>query len=251
VTAVDVVILTWNDDPVLVDAAVASAIDSELPGDVSVVVVDNASTLPYSGIADHRVRVIRAATNLGVGGGRNFGIAYGEAPLVCILDSDASLRPDCLAALVAELDRVGDVGLAAPVFVDQAPQASAGRAPGVVRKLLRATNHTDHYASSPGQGTGTAWDVDFAIGACQVFRRSAFDAVGGIDSSAQFGPEDVDFCLRLRAHGWRVRQVASATCEHPPRRAFRGLASRRGMRHSVAVVRHLWWHRTRRVVATR
>ena len=72
-----------------------------------------------------------------------------------------------------------------------------------------ALNRTDVYARVPGQGTVAHCDVDFAIGACQVFRRAAFDAVGGVDDTAAFGPEDVDFCLRIRDAGWRVLQVAA------------------------------------------
>jgi N-acetylglucosaminyl-diphospho-decaprenol L-rhamnosyltransferase len=100
-------------------------------------------------------------------------------------------------------------------------------------------NRTDRYRSTPGQGVGEWWTVDFAIGACQLFRREAFEVVGGLDESADFGPEDVDFCLRLGRVGWSTVQVRGAGCDHPPRRAFRGLATRRGLRHSLAVLRHL------------
>jgi GT2 family glycosyltransferase len=135
------------------------------------------------------------------------------------------------------------VGLTAPVFDGQCPEASAGRAPTLGRKFSRALNRTDVYARTPGQGVDARCDVDFAIGACQVFRREAFDAVGGLDESAAFGPEDVDFCLRVRAAGWRIVQVLGAGCDHPPRRAFKGLATARGLKHAGAVARHLWRHR--------
>jgi hypothetical protein len=69
--------------------------------------------------------------------------------------------------------------------------------------------------------------------------------VGGLDDSARFGPEDVDFCLRLRDACYGVVQVDGVGCEHPPRRAFRGMMTARGLHHATAVVRYLW--RTRRV----
>lgn len=241
VERVDVVILTWNDADVA-EAAVASAFAQEGVA-VGVIVVDNGSD-PPAAFADPRVRLLRNATNLGVGGGRNVGVAAGDAPFVCLLDSDARLLPGALDRLLAPLRTDPGVGLTAPVYTDQAPEASAGVAPTLADKVRRATNRTDRYRGTPGQGVGRWWDVDFAIGACQVFRRSAFDAVGGLDASAAFGPEDVDFCLRLRDAGWRTVQVAGATCDHPPRRAFRGLATRRGLRHTAAVLRHLWRHRS-------
>jgi GT2 family glycosyltransferase len=242
VDRVDVVILTWNDADIA-EAAVASAF-AQRGVDVRVVVVDNGSD-PPAAFADPRVHLVRHEENLGVGGGRNLGVTAGDAPFVCLLDSDARLLPEALDRLLEPLRLDPTVGLSAPVYSGQRPEASAGVAPTFTDKVRRATNRTDCYRTTPGQGAGRWWDVDFAIGACQVFRRAAFDAVGGIDASAAFGPEDVDFCLRLRAAGWRSVQVADAGCDHPARRAFRGLATRRGLRHTAAVLRHLWRHRRR------
>jgi N-acetylglucosaminyl-diphospho-decaprenol L-rhamnosyltransferase len=241
------VILTWNDGPLLGDA-VASVLQQADVG-VAVTVVDNGST-PPAVVAAPRVRVIRSETNLGVGGGRNLGVRAGTAPYVCVLDSDARLHPCALARLVEPL--VGDdtIGLSAPVFSGQRPEASGGRAPTMRRKLWRGLNRTDFYATTPGQGAGPWWEVEFAIGACQLFRRDAFDTVGGLDTSARFGPEDVDFCLRLRGASWRVVQVDGPICDHPPRRAFRGVWTRRGMAHVAAFARY-WWRQRRRAVPRR
>jgi GT2 family glycosyltransferase len=240
IPVVDVVVLTWNDGALL-DVAVSSAL-AQRGVETIVTVVDNGST-PPAVVSDGRVLVLRNEENLGVGGGRNQGARAGVADYVCFLDSDARLHADALARLVAPLVDDDTVGLTAPVFTAQAPEASAGRAPTVRRKLARALNRTDVYERMPGQGSHDRCEVDFAIGACQVFRRAAFEAVGGLDDSAAFGPEDVDFCLRLRTAGYRVLQLVAATCDHPPRRAFKGLASARGVRHGWAVARHLWRHK--------
>ncbi|MSO79886.1 MAG: glycosyltransferase [Acidimicrobiia bacterium] len=237
---VDVVILSWNDEP-LVDAAVASALVS-IDVDVRVFVVDNGSIPALQPKwQDDRVRVIRNAENRGVAGGRNQGVHASDAGIVCFLDSDARLEPHCLATLVGALGDP-DVAVTVPVFTNQSPQQSAGRAPTLTRKLLRLCNLRSTYAGAPLRAV-TVWDVDFGIGACQVFRRSAFDAVGGLDESHLFGPEDVDFCLRVRKVGSRVVQVRGARCDHPARRGHRALLTRRGMAHAAAVCRHLWRHR--------
>jgi GT2 family glycosyltransferase len=196
-------------------------------------------------VSDKRVRVIRNAENLGVGGGRNVGVHATSATFICFLDSDACLHQGALAKLLVPMLDDETIGLTAPVFDGQRPEASAGHAPTFGRKLSRALNRTDVYARTPGQGVHACCEVDFAIGACQVFRREVFDTVGGLDESAAFGPEDVDFCLRMRIGGWRIVQVLGAGCDHPPRRAFKGLATARGFRHAGAVARHLWRHRHR------
>lgn len=237
---IDVVVLTWNDAEDA-RAAVASALAS--PGvEVRVVVVDNGSDVPFAS-DDASVEVLRSATNLGVGGGRNHGATAGEAPFLCFLDSDAVLEPACLERLVAPMVEEPDVGLTAPVFAGQAIEIGAGRAPSMARKIARGFGLTDTYRAVP-HGDGRRWDIDFAIGACQLVRRSAFDAIGGIDDSARFGPEDLDMCLRLGDAGFRRVQVADAVCDHVARRSSRKLLSRRGLDHAKALVRHYWNRRS-------
>jgi GT2 family glycosyltransferase len=241
---VDVVILTWNDEADM-RLAVASARASTRV-EVSVVVVDNGSDPPAvvplqdpAGLV-----VLRNPSNLGVAAGRNRGVRAGSAPFVCLLDSDARLEPDCLSRLLEPLERDPTVAIAAPVFTGQAPQASAGAAPRLARKLARAVGATGTYRPM-GDRAQPWWDVDVAIGACQLIRRSAFEEVGGLDETFFYGPEDVDFCLRLRRHGWRTVQVRDAGCEHSPRRLGRAVLSRRGAAHAWAVGRFLWRHRRR------
>lgn len=234
------VVLTWNDGPLL-EVAVRSALEST-GLDVAVVVVDNGSEPPAEVVDDPRVTLIRNDHNAGVAPGRNQGVAAGDAPYVCLLDSDARLEPASLGRLLAALEVDQTVALAAPVFVGQAPEASGGRAPTLLTKLGRILNVRDVYEAVP-RGHAGSWDVDFAIGACQVFRRAAFDAVGGLDEGYFYGPEDVDFCLRLREAGWRIVQVADAPVHHPPRRRHKRALTAKGLAHGWAVARHHWRHR--------
>ncbi len=244
---VDVVILTWNDGELL-----TAAVDSALAStgvDVNVIVVDNGSEPAAVVVDDPRVTLVRNDANRGVAPGRNQGAAVGTAPYVCFLDSDARLLPTTLERLLEPLVAGAGVALSAPVFTGQAAEASAGRAPTLSDKALRLLDVRSTYRRVAAGGPW--WDVDFAIGACQFVRRIAFEAAGGFDETYFYGPEDVDFCLRLRESGLRVVQVAGAGCHHPPRRRNRGVLTKRGMQHATAVCRHLWRHRgfSRRVAA--
>ena len=154
--------------------------------------------------------------------------AHGRKCSVRVLPRQRSrLHEGALARLLEPLQADDAVGLTAPVFTGQRPEASAGRAPNFADKVRRALNRTDVYRTDPDHGIGPWWHVDFAIGMCQLVRRSAFEDVGGIDDMDRFGPEDVDFCLRLRALGYRVVQVADVGCDHPPRPRVRRLTSGR------------------------
>lgn len=236
---VDVVTLTWNDGDLLHRSMAATLASTGV--EVRLIVVDNGSDRPPCVPDDPRIRVIRNATNRGVRA-RNQGVRPAGSAHVAFVDSDAFVHPDTLATLVAALEANPDAALAAPVFDGQAPEESAGKAPTLGRKLARLAGITRHY-DSRRDPNASLWDVDFAISACWVFRREVFSAVGGLDETYFYGPEDLDFCLRVRLAGWKILQVAAAGCEHPPRRRFRQPLSVAGARHAFAVARHLWRHR--------
>lgn len=243
-TEVDVVILTWNDGDLLdvaVDSTLASA-DVE----VHIVVVDNGSELPAR-IVRTGIRLVRNQVNAGVATGRNQGAALGTASVLCFLDSDAELSPHSLRRMVDVLVDPS-VAVAVPVFQGQAPEASAGVAPSLGVKVARGLGRRSTYVGTPRDPASTHWDVDFGIGACQVIRRDVFEAVGRLDESIFYGPEDVDLCLRVKAAGYRVVQVAGTDVRHPPRRSFRRPLTARGLRHAWSIVRHLWRHRSGRRV---
>jgi len=237
--SIDVVILSWNDGPLL-QRAIDSVHRSEAVA-ARCVVVDNGSDQRPNAQLGAGDLLITLPHNVGVAAGRNNGAWRGTAPLVCFLDSDAVLHADTLRRLADVLDTHPRIALAAPVFDHQEPTDSGGLAPTFRRKLDRALGSTSAYAA--GTEREGLIDVDFTIGACQLFRREAFEAVGGLDERYFYGPEDADFGMRLRLHGWRVVQVPGAGCEHPPRRRNRKILTRRGMRHAGAVIRFLWQHR--------
>jgi GT2 family glycosyltransferase len=235
--------LTWNDGELL-DVALASILGST-GVDVEVVVVDNGSDPPAQIGSDVRVTLIRNVENRGVAPARNQGVRATSAEVVALVDSDARVGPRALAQLTNAVLADSTIGLAGPVFVGQEPEASGGGAPTLFRKLARAAGLVSTYRSMSPRQPVDAWDVDFVIGACQAFRRSAFDGVSGLDERYFYGPEDVDFCLRLRGAGWRVVQVPDVEVHHPPRRRHRSMFNKAGLLHARNVIRHLWRHRRR------
>ena len=236
---IDVVILTWNDGELLAES-IRSARES-IGVDVRVIVVDNGSS-PAAEVPEEAL-LIRSETNLGVAAGRNRGIAAGDNEFVLILDSDAALTSNALSELLAPLLNDETIAMAVPVYIDQEPEESAGLAPTLGRKIARVRNQTSMYGAVERTEDDPLWDVDFGIGACQLFRRSSWEQINGIDEAYFYGPEDADFCMRMKLVGGRVVQVGSALVDHPPRRRFRGLATKRGMAHAWAVARFLWRHR--------
>lgn len=239
---IDVVVLTWNDHGT--EQRAADSAHASVGVKSRCVIVDNGSDPAAALDLHYGDNLIRLTRNRGVAAGRNIGARNGTAPYVCFLDSDAELYPETLRTLMAVLEVDDSVALAAPVFDEQLPSDSGGLAPTLGRKVQRLTGRTGTYAGgAPREGL---INVDFAIGACQLFRRIAFEEIGGLDERYFYGPEDVDFCMRLRRAGWRVVQVPEAHCSHPPRRRHRQVLSMGGFRHATAVLRFLWRQRSYR-----
>jgi len=80
-------------------------------------------------------------------------------------------------------------------------------------------------------------EVDYLIGACQVIRRELFDRVGLLDERIFYGPEDIDFCLRVRRAGWGIQWLHSVRIiHHEQRTTKRNPFSRISLRHYLALV---------------
>jgi N-acetylglucosaminyl-diphospho-decaprenol L-rhamnosyltransferase len=83
--------------------------------------------------------------------------------------------------------------------------------------------------------------VDYVIGACQIIRREAYAAVGGLDEQFFYGPEDVDYCVRMWRAGWRVMYVPDAVVLHDEQRLTRQRTlSPLTVTHAVGLARYFW-----------
>ena len=67
-------------------------------------------------------------------------------------------------------------------------------------------------------------EVDWVSGACMLVRRSAFEAVGGMDEGFFLYWEDADFCHRLKQAGYRTIYCPDAVATHIGGRSSRHAA---------------------------
>ena len=66
----------------------------------------------------------------------------------------------------------------------------------------------------PYIANGSPLEVENISGACLMLRRQAIDQVGLLDEHFFMYFEDMDYCLRLRAAGWKLYYVPSAEIVH-------------------------------------
>ena len=176
-------------------AAIASAL-AQTGASRHVIVVDQGSspaalariTAVVAGRAD--ATLVSAGRNLGVAGGRNLA-SLGHGRVLVALDNDAEFEDaTTVARAVAALDvapALAAIGFRIVVDATGADDLSSWGYP--LALLPRAAMR---------------FETTTFVGAGHAIRRAAWDAAGGYDHALFFCWEELDFCLRAVALGWRV-----------------------------------------------
>jgi hypothetical protein len=182
-----------------------------------IVIVDNASgdgSADFLRNALHEATVVVSDVNRGYTGGNNLGLRHvGDADFAFVLNNDTLVDPDCLMKLVAEADRDPAVAMVNPCIFYHEPRDLlwfggsrfslwTGRATHVGRKRPFA------------MGLQAACDIPFATGCALLLRMSALRDIGELDESLFGYAEDLDWSLRARRAGYRLRYQPEAVLWH-------------------------------------
>jgi hypothetical protein len=213
---VTVVVVAWNQLDRTLDCLDALA-RLTYPS-ARLLLVDNGSDPPLEETVRPRfpdVEVLRLPENRGFAGGYNAGIRRaleGDARLVCLLNNDTLPAPGFLDALVAEATTSTEIGLVtSKIYYAADPQRiwSVGHNVNVFLDLVPgAMNQLD-----AGQWD-EARDIDFAPFCAVVLKREVVERVGLLDEAFFLYYEDMDYCLRMRRAGYRLRYQPAAIVHH-------------------------------------
>ncbi|MEO0078867.1 MAG: glycosyltransferase family 2 protein, partial [candidate division WOR-3 bacterium] len=220
------VIVNYN-TAAFVDRALATFVAGEMPFKTEVIVVDNASAEPVLGVcARYGVPLLQLGANLGYGAAANRAARQACGEYLAVANPDIAFGRDTARRLVDCLDTQERVGVVGPqlVYPDGTPQPSArryprlryllvGRRSPLVRLMPRLRSAREFLYAGTEQATGPV-EVEAVLGTCMVFRRSAFDAVGGFDERYFLFAEDMDICRRLADNGWKSVVEPMARLEH-------------------------------------
>ncbi len=189
---------------------------------IELIVVDNGSTDPavlahYEDLRrDGRVKILSDPRPFNFAALANAGVEAAAGTVVVLLNNDvAILEPGWLDAMVRQACRpeVGAVG-AKLLYGDGTLQHA-----GVVVGLGGRAGHI--LRRRPGDTPGhlgrlrVAHEVSAVTAACLAVTRDKYLSVGGLDAVAfPIDFNDVDFCLRLAAAGWKTVWTPAATLSH-------------------------------------
>ena len=180
--------------------------------EVDVVVVDNGS---HDGSVEMlretfpEVTVLALERNLGFGAALNRGVTEHPGDPVILLNDDAAPEPRFVEALLEGLNE--GVDSVAGVLLQEAAPETIDSAGVIADRTLMGF---DYLHGEPATKALTAPDPLGPSGGAALYRRAAFEAVGGFDERIFLYYEDLDLALRLAAAGGRCRLAPEARALH-------------------------------------
>jgi len=184
----------------------------EQEGRPEVVIADNSPDGAGAKLARERfpwVRSVRFGENLGFGKALNRAIRAEPGDPIVLLNDDVTVEPGFCESL-REASRTG-VEMAAAVLLGERDPTRIDSAGVIADQTLLGF---DYLNGEPVAALETAPDPLGPTGGAALFRREAFEAVGGFDERMFLYYEDLDLVLRLRANGARCKLVPSARGIH-------------------------------------
>jgi GT2 family glycosyltransferase/serine acetyltransferase len=213
-----IIVLNYRTPEMVIDCL--DSLRGELGPGMVTVVVDNDSGdgsadrieahVARSGYSEW-ARVLRSPVNGGFAAGNNLGIRSVSAESYILLNSDTIVRPGAIAGLLQGLAENPTAGIIGPGLEgrDGMIEKSCFRFPHPVSELVRAagtgvvTRMLRRY-DVPMELSQVPVEVDWVAFACVAIRRVVLEQVGLLDEGFFMYYEDIDYCQKVRAAGWKI-----------------------------------------------
>lgn len=152
--------------------------------EVETIVVDNGSTDSTAETARKRGATVLVKPGVNVSAVRNHGVEHSRGDLLAFVDADCTVSKDWLVNALKTL------------------ASESADAVGSCHLIPGETGWVGRVAELV-QSKRVGSDVKYIPSGNMLVRRSSFKAVGGFAPSLETS-EDVDFCSRLRKHGYKI-----------------------------------------------
>jgi N-acetylglucosaminyl-diphospho-decaprenol L-rhamnosyltransferase len=218
------------------------------------IIVDNNSQDGTSEMIENEYQdavLIKNLENKGVAPARNQAFKVAKGKYIVTFDADMLFLENSLLKLVEFMDNTPDAGLCGTklIFPNGSVQPSGRRFPTLFAFILRRleflsaarNSKTLRYHEIAEWDHSDIREVDYVIGACQCIRRTAMEQIGYLDDKIFYGPEDIDYCLRMHKSGWKVYYYAHTKIIHYEQRATkRNLFTRLSLLHLKGIIYFYW-----------
>ena len=149
------------------------------------------------------IRVDNNTINRGFSGGMNLGAKAAKGEWLICLNPDVSFGSDFLQKIADKTDKVAEnVG---NLSIKELDKDGKVRHYGAFLSMCR---HPLMLKVPDKKKLFTG------LGACQVYRKAAFDAVGGFDESYFLYGEDTNLSWQIKRNGWKIAPCWNASLKH-------------------------------------
>ena len=184
--------------------------------------------------------IIRNRCNNGFARANNQAIAHATGEFILLLNSDAFMKADVLNRFEDDFRREPSIGVISGQLQDAAGhlQRSSGNVPTVLNELgLSFLKKKPVSIEHNG-----LIETETVIGACMAVRDVTIQEAGSLDNDFFFYGEDIEWCYRIRRHGWKVVVDPAARITHIKGGATRG--KRLGAQLEMLRARLQFYHKT-------
>lgn len=208
---VQVIIVTYNSSGTLQDCV--KFLEAQTFSDFEAVIWDNDSDdgSIKNLTAGPRFRTMTCNKNLGFAAGNNRAAALSSSPYIAFLNPDAFPNHDWLERLVEAADATGAEAVASLQLDDADIRVLDGAGDCM---SIAGIPWRGGYGQARAAAPTTRCEVFSACGAAALYRRDAFEALGGFDERFFCYCEDVDLGFRLRRAGGRCLLEPKAVVRH-------------------------------------
>jgi GT2 family glycosyltransferase/glycosyltransferase involved in cell wall biosynthesis len=154
--------------------------------------------------SEPRVRVVRCPGEFNFSAINNFGVRQTDAPLIGLLNNDLEvIADDWLNEMASHALRpeIGCVG--AKLYYPDDRIQHAGVILGIGGVAAHAWQTHPRGAAGQAHRNLLQQNLSAVTAACLLIRREVFLEAGGLDEQLRVAFNDVDFCLSVRARGYR------------------------------------------------
>jgi hypothetical protein len=200
------IVVNWNGGEMLL-RCLQSLLAAAQGMSAGIWLVDNASG---DGSAERaiqtypEVRLIRNDGNLGFARAANQALAQAAGAYLLLLNPDVQIGREALTRMLGVMRGDSRIGIAGCPSVD----GQGRRVPGY------ELSFPGQRRAAVSQSEGEVQEVAWVSGACLLARRAMAQAIGFLDPGFFMYYEDVDWCYRARAAGWRVVTIPAALVRH-------------------------------------
>lgn len=212
------IIITWNGLSFMRD--LLHSMQRQLARkDVEVIIVDNHSTdgtLDFLRQSYPGLDLICLPENKGVAFARNIALSKAQGKYLLIVDNDICITDTAVETMEAYLDTHPEAGMCGCKLVSPTGevQESCKPYPGIRAKMCNMLRPHAPFTYQQQIERNEPFEPVYLIGACQMIRKEVYDTIGPLDEHIFYGPEDCDYCLRVRQAGWKVVYLPQVSMVH-------------------------------------